>query len=319
MRLTGFSIPAASLALMPLMFACSQHDIAEIVNGKRKAPDIIDVIDGTSQDATLMKLYIDLTDQGFSIRVYNTPANAELFCRVDDRETGLCKHGDRFARPATGDHTFTVEARSSGKTIDSAIAKFTIRPDGRQNETIGSNDNAHPLALTVANDGFKNGAALQVSRATTFNFNFLQAPPCEKPVLRCALDSASNPWSNCDTSQYRKVIPQSLMALGSQSLYVQASCGDFSGPVLHVQWFGVPDGYQPLMPQVFRDESDQRIVELARESDCPANAVMWECRVRGSNYLESCGQGGRIESQYASRYDAVRAICGAARGPLAGI
>ena len=110
------------------------------------------------------------------------------------------------------------------------------------------------------------------------------------------------------------------MALGAQSLYVQASCGDLSGPVLHVQWYGVPDGYQPLMAIVSRDEFDQTRIELAREIDCPGNAVTWECRLGGTSGFESCAPGGRLESQQASnRYDGVRANCRGLRGPLAGI
>lgn len=299
--------------------ACSQDKIADLVNGKRRAPDIIDVIDAKSQDSALMKLYVDIDAQGFGIRLYNTPVDGALSCRMDDRETGPCRHGDRFARPAPGDHTFEVMAQRGGRTIDSAIAKFTVRPDDKQTETIGSNDKHHTLAVEVTNAGFENGAALFASRATTFEFNFVQTPPCDQPALRCALDSSLNPWSLCDTGGFRKMIPPALMAFGAQSLYVQASCGEVKGPMLHVQWYGVPDGYQPLMAVVSRDEFEQTRIELARDIDCPGNSVIWECRVRGSSVFEACAPGGRVDNQLASRYDSVRAACGGRRGPLAGI
>ena len=306
----------SAFAVAGLMASCSQQKIGELINGKRHAPEIVDVVDGRDADLNFMKIYIDLDDAGLTVRIYNTPANSEIFCGIDEHDPSPCRHGDRFDRPSSGEHRITVTARNNGKTIDSAIAKFTIVPGSNENQTIGSGDPAHPLAMKVSNSDFANGNPVPVSRAFTVNFAFAQTPPCENPVLRCAMDSVSSIWSLCDTRERRRVIPAYLMANGSQTLYAQASCGDLSGPLLRVQWYGVPDNYQPLMPQIERDESDGRLVSLAREPDCPANAVIWECRVGGSSTSwESCASGSRIDATTANRYDALRAVCGSQRGP----
>jgi hypothetical protein len=305
-----------TFAFSGLLASCSQQKIGEFINGKRHAPEIVDVVEGRDGDQNFMKIYIDLDDTGFALRIYNLPSASEVFCEIDDRDPSPCRHGDRFDRPSSGEHRITVTARNNGRIVDSAIAKFTIVPGSNENQTIGSGDTAHPLALIVSNLDFTNGDPVPVSRDFTVKFSFPQVPPCENPVLRCAMDSVASIWSLCDTKERRRVIPAYLMANGSQSLFAQASCGDLTGPVLRVQWYGVPDNYQPLMPQIERDESNGRLVSLAREPDCPANAVIWECRMRGTpTSWESCASGGRIDAPTANLYDALRAICGSQRGP----
>ncbi len=314
--ITVITIIMFAVGVAALTASCSQQKIGELINGKRHAPEIVDVVEGVDAALNFMKIYIDLDDTGLTVRIYNSPINSEIFCKIDDHDPSPCAHGDRFDRPSSGEHRMTVTARNNDKTVDSAIAKFTIVPGSNENQTIGSGDHAHPLALKVANQDFANGQPIPVSRAFTVNFSFAQTPPCENPVLRCAMDSVSNIWSLCDTRERRRVIPAHLMANGSQTLYAQASCGDFSGPLLRVQWYGVPDNYTPLMPQVERDESDGRLVSLAREPDCPANAVIWECRASGtSSTWESCASGNRIDATTVNRYDALRAVCGSQRGP----
>ena len=317
-----------------LLTSCSQDRIdnfGHLINGKRHAPEIVSVVEGRNGDSTLLKIYLDLNDSGLTIRIYNIPSEAELFCEIDDRAAAPCRHGDRFARPAPGEHMVTATARRNGKILDSAIAKFTVGSDAdgaHENTTIGSGDRVHPLALTALTStspqsstlqNFTNGSAIHISRTFTVNFAFPQTPPCENPQIRCAMDSSSGIWSLCDTKQRRRVIPPALLANGSQSLYAQASCGDLSGPLLHVQWYGVPDNYQPLMAQVDRDESEQRLISLVREPDCAASgviALMWECRVKQSvSSWEACASGGRLASNLVNRYDAVRGVCGTLRGP----
>lgn len=310
------SIITFAFAALGLLASCSQQKIGELINGKRHAPEIVDVVEGRDGDLNFMKIYIDLDDAGFTVRIYNMPNASEIFCEIDDHDPSPCHHGDRFDRPSSGEHRITVTARNNGKIIDSAIAKFTVVPGSNENQTIGSGDHSHPLALMVSNSDFTNGNPVPVSRDLTVKFSFLQTPPCENPVLRCAMDSVTSIWSLCDTKERRRVIPAYLMANGSQSLYAQASCGDLTGPVLRVQWYGVTDNYQPLMPQIERDESNGRLVSLAREPDCPANAVIWECRMsRTPTLWESCAGGGRIDATTANLYDALRAICGSQRGP----
>lgn len=315
---------ALAIALLTTS-ACSQEDLGNFVNGKRKAPGIVETVEGADGDLAFMKVYLDLTAGGMTLRVYNTPADAELFCAIDDREPMPCRHGDQFDRPVAGEHKLHVSARRNGKTVDSAITRFTISPGDHSDETIGSGDGVHPLALTVSSAGFVNGMAVRVSHPLTINFAFPQTPPCEKPVLRCALDSSSGIWSLCDARERRKVIPASMMALGAQTLYAQASCDDLAGPLLRVQWYGVPENYQPLMARAEDAGAGLRALALIRETDCASNiasSVTWECRVSGTAAAsnpswESCAAGGRIDSAAGNRYDAFRAVCGSQRGPAA--
>jgi hypothetical protein len=302
--------------LAPAMHACSQDEIGRIVNGRREAPRIVRTIESSDADLSMMKVYLDLSASGVTIRIYNVPRESELSCAMDDHEPAPCRHGDRFDRPLPGEHSITVKARHNGKTVDTAMAKFTVSPDGAGDETVGSGDHLHPLALQVANPGFKNGMPIPVSRALTINFAFPQTPPCEKPVLRCAMDSNSGMWSLCDQRERRKVIPAALMANGSQSLFAQASCGDLTGPVLKVQWYGVPDDYQTLMSRSERMDGGDLMLSLVRDPDCATGALLWECRpAGGTNSWESCAPGGRLDSSLTRRYDAFRAVCASQRGP----
>ncbi|NDE14814.1 hypothetical protein EBZ80_07795 [bacterium] len=323
MMTRGKTVLILATTLAPALFACSQEKIGNLVNGRREAPRIVRTVESQDANLSMMKVYLDLGTNGMTIRVYNIPKDTELFCAIDDREPAACHHGDRFERPVAGDHLMTVKARNNGKIVDSAITRFTVSPDATGEETIGSSDRLHPLALQVSNPGFKNGAAIPGSRAFTINFSFPQTPPCEKPVLRCAMDSTSGMWSLCDQRERRKVIPAALMASGAQSLFAQASCGDLTGPVLKVQWYGVPDNYQPLMAQ--SDSAEIAVggylsLSLIRDLDCASGAVLWECRVAGTqDSWDSCAPGGRLGGTAANRYDGFRAVCGDQRGPASSL
>ncbi len=307
---------ATLAAALTLLTSCSQERIGQLINGKRHAPEIVDVVESRNADLSLLKIYLDLDSNGVTIRIYNIPSDADLFCGIDEHEPAPCHHGDRFDRPSPGEHRITVTAKRSGNIIDSAIAKFTISPGINEVDTIGSGDHSHPLALIVSNADFVNGTPIPVTRPLTINFAFPQMPPCESPVLRCAMDSTSGIWSLCDVKERRRIIPTVLMANGAQTLFAQASCGDLSGPLLRIQWYGVPENYEALMARIDRDSADQRIVSLVREPDCAGNAVIWECRVKDSpSSWEACASGGRMDNLNASRYDSLRAVCGSQRGP----
>lgn len=305
-----------SVLISHLIVGCSANDIAEIVNGKRKAPEIVDFVEANSSGLTGIRAQVIVTNRGVKIEVHNAPNAAQLVCIIDDQKPAACKNGDVFQLPVAGDHVLTVNAISDGNVIDSAVVKFTVGADLRDTEIYGSDDKQHSLALAIKNPDFENGKPISVSTGFTVEFEFINTPPCTSPVLRCAMDSQSSMWSLCSSNGMKRNIYPTLMARGSQIMYARASCDDFTGPALPVQWYGVPEDYLPLMIDLEHVATDKAVVALIREPDCPGNRITFQCsRNPLTEPWASCAPSGVLFTSELRSYSFVRGICGDQVGP----
>lgn len=296
--------------------SCNPDEIGNLVNGRRSAPDIVQIVDADSPGVKDIQATVLVTDHGLTVGIYNAPSDAKFTCAIDNQEPVSCKNQDQFQLPSEGDHTLRVHAHLGNGTVDSATVRFTIRPGLRDSESFGSSEQEHPLALKVLNPGFTNGIAVSTESGFVISFAFLNTPPCDKPVLRCAMDSMTAMWSQCSTQGLRREITPGLMASGLQTMYARASCGEYTGPALPVQWYGVPAGYSNLMVVLEQLPDGSAQVELARNSDCPGNRVTFECSATASaDAWEACAAGGLLMNQETRSYARIRSVCGDQAGP----
>lgn len=271
--------PATLTAIgLTLALAC-QGDKKRDENGNAPLPDKPvneEPIQTQSSEVGILEVRAELTDAGLLIHIANTPAGATLECDLDDKPILPCHDGALFAKPTAGDHKITAVAMLDGKVAAlGESAAFTILPE--QISSAGP-DGPDPLAVTLTKAGFLPGMTLTQAKEFAFEFALAGEPDC-KAELYCKYGGDNSEfWAVCsDDGALQFKVDEGLMAMGRQKLSVQARCPDKAGPTLELHWYGVADGYEPLMLRSVADPRGQTFVYLMKADDCPLSQLSFEC------------------------------------------
>jgi hypothetical protein len=274
-------------------------------------------ITASKSSTPLLEIRATVRDDGVLLGINNIPSGSTIECLVGGKPISPCHDGALIERPAPGDYSLEVLAKSGTSVLAADSSIFTVLPNNSSTTVDQGTLATLPLALVLDDNDFVNGMPVDRSKSRTFKFKFVKAPDC-KPVVRCGYE-LENPsmWPLCDTPD-TKVIPAGRMAAGQQFLSVQASCPDQVGPVLKIFWYGVPADWEPLMlmrMEAEQDPSKRRTYVLWRNEDCPVSQLKFECSPPGATPTwTSCGDKGNVLDSPlpGSR---IRATCGEKIGP----
>jgi hypothetical protein len=281
-------------------------------------PVVTDVKTDTSK-VNIMSVRVELREDGMLLHVGDVPSGAKLECLLDKTPLVPCHDGALFVRPADGEHVVGVAAFKDGlKVAVGASDRFKILA-GTGGAFDAHNNPRNPLTLVVDDAKFVDEMAIPMTADFAARFRFANKRPASacKAKLKCQYDSQqSGFWTDCDAGAASYTVSKELMALGRQSLSVQASCADELGPILTMTWYGVPAGYQPLMLRVVKDPQKRQIVNLVKANDCPASlSQTFECAEPNDDDFALCPSGGNTFDNPPSGYQ-VRIVCDGKAGPI---
>ena len=262
----------------------------------------------------ILDVRADLSDAGVLLHIENLPTGATLECDLDDKPIIPCHHGALFAKPVAGDHKIIATAMLQGNVVAIGESEpFTITTDQFSGAVADQND---PLAVQVVNQDFARGMSLSTNQPYTFSFKLSKSPTCNAE-LYCRYGSENSSfWAICDDAgALQFTIEPGLMAMGRQSLAVQARCGDQIGPTITTHWYGVEEGYTPLTLRSLSDPEGKTFLYLMKADYCPPTQLTFECSdsktpddwglCLGNNTLENAASGTRA-----------RASCDGRKGPV---
>lgn len=305
---------ALSLVALAVLAGCTKlrrgrEDDTEVLPSK---PSEQATFDAAKSTIGIMTIEATLRSDGLLLRISNVPADAKLDCDLDNKPLVPCHDGALFSRPEAGDHKVTAVALRDGAAVAfGSSAVFTVLPVSAGAEA--DSDPKSGLAL-VPDAAFSNGMIVLMNKDFKASFKFANTPECEAKVL-CKYDSRTSQfWTECDSGSQSFTVAKDLLALGAQYLSVQASCGDRLGPILTLQWYGVPEDYQALMLKDVRDPNGRHVVELIREDDCvEGQARKFECAVKDATEFEQCVDSNTFDKPVAG--SRVRFNCAGTAGP----
>jgi hypothetical protein len=275
--------------------------------------DLTPIEAGKSQ-VGILTLKVLLRDDGILLQVGQIPAGSTLECDMDDQPLVPCHDGALFARPKEGDHKISAVALKDGAvTAIGESAPFTILP-GTGGINDPDNNPRNPLTVALDNPGFSNGMTVPMTQDFVAKFKYANKPTCQAR-MQCKYDSRSSPfWNDCDAGGESFTVKKDIMAAGLQYLSVQATCGDQVGPILTLFWYGVPDGYKPMMLNAVQDGQGRHIVNLIKSDDCPESQQRFECAAKADGEWSLCENGNVIDNPAAGA--SVRLRCSDATGPV---
>lgn len=270
------------------------------------------VISQTSQLPTLI-ISTELTSAGLMVKINNIPDGSRLECDIDEQPIMPCHDGALISTPSIGDHKIKATAILNNQIIAIGESKpFTIKLEhiGQTNP-----DDIDPLRLNLTNSDFVSGMPLPVSKEFKFQFALPQPESCQAQLFCRYGSSNSDFWAKCDEQDRRQfIVDAGLMAMGRQSLSVQARCTDKVGPILELTWYGVGDNYQALSLGSVADPQGKTFAYLQKADDCSPSALTFECAEPGegndwalcpmNNVLDKPAPGSRV-----------RASCDGRKGP----
>lgn len=255
----------------------------------------------------------EITGSGLLLRIANIPDGSVLECDLNDQAINPCHNGALITTPNLGDHKVKATALRAGEIVAiGESAPFTISAEHLPQI---NPDDSDPLRLSLTNADFVTGTALSVNQEYKFQFALPQPESCQAELYCRYGGNSADFWSKCNDQNNRQfVVDVGLMAMGRQSLTVQARCSDKIGPSLELTWYGVSDDYQALTLSSVADPQGKTFVYLMKSDDCPASQLSFECNEHTegndwalcplNNVLEKPASGSRV-----------RASCDGRKGP----
>lgn len=306
--------------LMSIVALTSAVGCTKLRRGTKEeaAPVPLKPVDETPLEAQksnlgIIDLKVELRSDGMLLKVANVPAGAELNCNMEDKALVPCHDSALFERPADGEHKVTAVAIKDGAPVAyGESAPFSVLP-GTGGGLEADGDPRNPLTLVIDDPTFKPGMPLPLNADFKAKFKYAAPPTC-KAEVRCKYDSRTSQfWTECDTGSTSFTVAKDLMALGLQYFSAQATCGDQVGPILTLFWYGVPEGYEPLMLKSLADPNGRHVVELIRDQDCAEGQdAKFECAAKDAAEFALCD--GNVFESPAPGYR-VRFSCAGKAGP----
>ena len=303
-----FIAPGAFLASACTKVKKDQRQAAILDNGRQ--------LEAQSSSLGILSINADLREDGLLLHVSGIPDGSTLECSLDQLPLIPCSDGGLYAKPSAGDHKISVTALTGNAvTAVGESPVFTVAPGvtGALISTSGPNS----LALALDDPNFSNGGNWSLGKDFTVRFKMIGKPSCDQPQVKCKVDSRTGWfWVSCDAGGTSFSIAKEQLALGLQFLTVQASCPDRVGPPLSLFWYGVPDGYQPLMLRDISDAHHRHIVDLIKQDDCPYGSQrIYECAPNAADSFSACAANSNSIDQPQAGYR-VRLTCATAVGPV---
>jgi len=265
-------------------------------NDETIIPDVqtIDTVHAQNSKTDILTLKINIQQDGLLLEVSDLPDGSKLECDLNNIPINPCHDGALLAIPSPGDYVVTAVATKDGKKV--AVGKsnsFIIVPQANGSSAQGEED---PLDLVLDTPGFSKNMAWPMNKDLKISWKFFKTPECTA-TLKCNYPGQQSKfWVDCDKGGTSFTITEDLMASGLQELSVQAQCDSRRGPELKIKWYGVPEGYKPLMIQKVSDAKGRHILNLVKSDDCSAEDLKFTCAKTTGADFSTCENGNVLDN-----------------------
>ena len=314
--LTRYLIPALIAPLLATHLACEKKKSSSEL-GPNVEPVAAQPIAAGRSGVGLIEVKVKVSSDALELDLEGVPEGSKLECFLGTKPLNPCHDNAQLKRPDPGDYTVGVTAFKDGRTVAiGETALFTVVPAGDVTNPLDG-ESTNPLILTVADDAFENGQAIDKTKGESFAFKLVASE--ERQLKDCTTNyrcsfgpSVSNFMTQCDGNQPAYTVTPAMMALGLQHLTIQATCGEEEGPKYSIYWYGVPSNYENMMLYSTKDSQDNHLVQLVRATDCPDDK-RYECVGAGATNYKLCENGNRLTKP--AQGSKIRLSCNGKKGP----